>query len=485
MMLQTDGYKLDHRRQFVPGSTRGLTNLTARKGRLDGFDGIVYVGGQYLFDRFFNDEMHATFFNRPVDEVCDVYQAFLNDYVPGNTIGTDHVRALHDLDYLPLRFRSLPEGSYVPYGVPFFTVENTLPDFLWLTNYFATLISSVLWKPITSATMAREYRKVLQEAVDTAGVPAEFVPFQAHDFSFRGMSCPEDAALSGLGHLVYFTGSDCLPAVRLAQDYYHATGFIAGTVPATEHAVMCSGTKEDERETYRRLLEDVYPSGFCSIVSDTWNLWDVLLKIIPSLHDLIMNRDGTFVVRPDSGDPVKILCGDPDADPNEPEFKGVVELLWDEFGGSVNDKGFKVLDSHVGAIYGDSITLERAKAIRDNLMAKGFCPTVVLGVGSFTYQYVTRDTHGMAMKMTWVLVDGEDRRIWKDPITDYVNGVSTKKSAKGRVVVQQFGEDFILHDNLTLEEEEALEPINALRVVWEDGVAYGRTTLDEIRQRAL
>lgn len=476
-MLHLDGYKTSHRQQYPSGTEFVYSNFTARKGREAWGQGVVNFGLQYFLEKYFNDLAWDTFFSLSADEVCAEYSEFMDDYLPGNSIGTDHIRALHELQYLPLRVRALPEGAYVPYGVPLLTIENTHPDFFWLTNYFETLLSSVLWKPITSATLAREYRKILNEGAARAGVPTDFVPFQAHDFSFRGMSGPEDAALSGAGHLTSFTGTDTIPAILLLKKYYDAEGLIGGSVPATEHAVMMVGG--DEYETFHRLITDVHPTGLVSIVSDTWDLWAILTKILPALHDEVVGRDGTLVVRPDSGDPVKILVGDPEAE--GPARKGVVELLWDEFGGTTNDLGYRVLDSHVGAIYGDSITLDRARRIRDGLIHKGFCPSVVLGVGSYSYQYTTRDTHGMAMKATWALVDGEERLLFKDPITDD----GTKKSAKGRLVVQEFAGDYILHDNLTLEMEAEMEPINALRVVWENGEFVTRTDLAEVRQRVL
>lgn len=482
-MLLTDGYKLDHRRQYPRGTRFVYSNLTARKGRNPQDAGVVAFGFQYFLLKFFGQLAKITFFDLDEDDACRQYQEFLDDYMPGNTIGTDHIRALHRLGYFPLEIRALPEGSFVPYGVPMLTIENTHPDFFWLTNYFETLISSVLWKPITSATTARSYRKILNEAVGAAGVPAEFVPFQAHDFSFRGMSGPDDAARSGAGHLLSFTGTDCLPAVNLLRRYYDARGFVGGTVPATEHSVMCAGG--DEYKTFKRLLTEVYPDGLVSIVSDTWDLWYVLTHVVPSLHEEIMLRPGTLVIRPDSGDPVKIICGDPDAPEGTPARKGVVELLWDEFGGVTNDKGYRFLDSHVGAIYGDSITPERATAIRDGLMAKGFVPMVVLGVGSFTYQYVTRDSHGMAVKSTHTQRDGEEFLIWKDPVTDRdANGNSTKTSAKGRVVVREdplYGYQLI--DNLHLTEWLELQPIDCLKPIWRNGVLLERTNLEEIRAR--
>lgn len=217
----------------------------------------------------------------------------------------------------------------------------------------------------------------------------------------------------------------------------------------TEHSVMCAGGADDELGTYRRLLEQ-YPEGVISIVSDTWDYWNVLTNILPTLKSEIMSRDGIVVVRPDSGDPVKIVCGDPSAPAGSPAHKGSFTLLWETFGGSVNHKGFKVLDSHIGLIYGDSITPERAIAICDGLIEKEFCPSMVLGVGSFTYQYITRDTFGNAIKATSVTINGKTFDIYKDPVT--AHGGLVKKSAVGIPAVYEDGQGFFMDDGATIDD---------------------------------
>jgi nicotinamide phosphoribosyltransferase len=359
------------------------------------------------------------------------------------------------------------------------TVENTHPDFAWLVNYFETLMSSVLWMPCTSATTAFAYRKVLEDYAEQTGSPKEFVDWQGHDFSFRGMAGPEAAAMSGAGHLLAFTGTDTIPAIDLLEEYYDGFDtFVGGSVAATEHSVMCAGGDESEQETFQRLI-DLYPSGILSVVSDTWDLWKVLTVIVPNLKDQILARDGKLVIRPDSGDPVKIICGDPDAVPGTPAFKGVIELLWDVFGGTETDKGYKILDSHVGAIYGDSITLERLDQILFGLMQKGFASAnMVFGVGSFTYQYTTRDTYGFAMKSTWVQIDGVGREIFKNPVTD--DGL--KKSAKGRIAVIDTRTS--LNDAphyVAVDQQDSENPDDQLQTVWEDGKFIKHYSLDEVR----
>jgi len=325
------------------------------------------------------------------------------------------------------------------------TIHNTLPEFFWITNYLETVMSSMLWKPITSATTARQYRMMLDHYAKETG-DERFVDFQAHDFSFRGMSGIEDASISGAAHLLFFRGTDSVPSIDLLEDYYNADcekQLIGCSVPATEHSVMSLGTQFNEIHTFRRLITEIYPSGVVSIVSDTWNLWKVLEVYAPALSHEIESRDGKVVFRPDSGEPCEIILKS-------------LEILWRNFGGSVNSKGYKELNPKIGLIYGDSITLDRCEKILSEMKSIGFASTnVVFGVGSFTYQYCTRDTFGFAMKATYGVVNGEGRTIFKDPITD--SGV--KKSAKGLLRVDKVGNDYVLTDECISFSEGAMKTV--------------------------
>ena len=478
-MLRTDGYKVDHRRQYPEGTQRVFANLTARKGRDPEDKGVVFFGLRAAIQHNLIDYANATFFDRDVDEVCIEYWEAMQEYLGPNGIGTDHVRALHDLGHLPLEIRAVPEGTFVPYGVPVLTIENTVDEFYWVTNYIETLLSAALWQSITSATTAYRYRKLLDGWADATGTPRDFVDWQGHDFSFRGMSSPESAQLSGAGHLTSFTGTDTIPAISFLKHYYDAVGLIGGSVAATEHSVMCAGGKEDELETFSRLL-DLYPIGILSVVSDTWDLWKVLTDYVPALEEKILARDGKLVIRPDSGDPVKIICGDPDAECGSPESKGVVELLYNTFGGTENAQGFIELDSHVGCIYGDSITLERANQICQRLAEKGFASgNVVFGIGSYTYQFVTRDTHGFAIKATWAKVNDQEHLLFKDPVTDD----GTKKSARGRTIVTNSDGKLRLVDGMDHEAWLGMLHHDTLRTVFVDGHLIVKETLAEIRDR--
>ncbi len=481
LMLMCDGYKLDHRR-MLPDKTTGLFgNLTARSSRIEGVDSVVFFGLQYFLKRYFQEIAQETFFGRPIDDVTTEYQNFLDSYLGANDIGTAHIAAVHELGYFPLDFWAVPEGTPVPLRMPFFVVQNTHPEFAWLTLYFETLLSSTMWQAITSATTAWQYRQTLDHYTAEQGTDPLFVDWQAHDFSFRGLAGVEAAALSGAAHLISFTGTDSIPAIQLIEKYYGCSGLIGGSVPASEHSVMSAGGNLTEQETYEHII-DLYPGGIVSIVSDTYDLWKVLMEIMPAIKDKIMARDGKVVIRPDSGDPVKIMCGDPDAPEGTPEHKGAVELLWEVFGGTTNARGYRTLDPHIGLIYGDSITLDRINRIAEGWAKKGFAiANGVFGIGSYTYQFVTRDVYGMAMKATSATIDGVEHMLWKDPVTDTDK---TKKSAKGRVSLNydERGQ-FVMTDGLSNDEWLALvtHETSAYQQVWIDGRFINDTNFDSVR----
>lgn len=477
-LLLTDGYKVDHRRQYPNNTGLVYSNWTPRKSRIDGIEHVTFFGLQYFIKRYMMDDFNKNFFEQPKEKVVAAYAKRIDNYLGANSVGTDHIAALHDLGYIPMVIKALPEGVSVPIKVPMFTMYNTLPEFFWLTNYFETLVSTTVWMPCNSATLSSQYRKILDRYADETSSTPEFVDWQGHDFSMRGMAALEAALVSGAGHLLSFTGTDTIPAIDFLESYYNADAskeLIGGTVAATEHSVMSMGTDAAEQETFKRLITEVYPKGIVSVVSDTWDLWKVLVEYLPTLKQEILERDGKLVIRPDSGDPVKIICGDPEAT-DENVRKGVVQLLWDTFGGLTNEKGYKELDSHVGAIYGDSITLERAKQICENLKQNGFASTnVVLGIGSFTYQYNTRDTFGFAMKATYGEVDGKGREIYKDPITDD----GTKKSARGLIKIIKEDNDYKMIDKVSWDEEREGE----LKEVFKDGKLLIDHKLSDIRYR--
>lgn len=565
-LTQADFYKTGHRIQYPANTEQVYSNLTPRSSHhapvLKDYDGkIVWFGLQGFIRSFLIECWNENFFAKPKANVVYEYKRRLDNALGKDAVAVDHIEALHDLGYLPIAIKALPEGSRVNLRVPCLTIKNTIPEFFWLTNYLETVMSNELWKPATVATIAYEYRRLLEAYAEKTGAPRHFIDWQGHDFSCRGMSGMYDSQAAGAGHLLSFHGTDTISAIDYLEDWYHADSdkeMIGGSVPATEHSVMSMGGIDDEIGTFRRLISEVYPGGIVSIVSDTWDFFKVITEYAAELKPEILARtpdafgNAKVVFRPDSGDPADILCGtarvlkpsstyslDEAAEcvgdilwgevaaetahgecgaaeatglfehndqlykvtveiewnrydkqyyyvdgwrvtscvPHTltPEEKGAVQCLWETFGGTTTDKGYKVLDSHVGLIYGDSITLERAQDILARLEAKGFASNnVVFGIGSFTYQYLTRDTFGWAVKATAGIVDGEYRELSKNPKTD--NGV--KKSAAGYLRVEKEGDDFVLYDRQTAEQAEG----GALELVFVNGVLCKHSSLREIRR---
>ncbi|WP_335915108.1 nicotinate phosphoribosyltransferase [Shewanella algae] len=514
--MQKDVYKEFHGRAYHPQVTEVYANFTSRSGRnaniMDN-DKVAFVGLQYFIKSYLMEEWDS-FFRQPKAQAVAAHKRILSAML-GYSVDVSYLEKLHDLGYLPLRIKALEEGTLVPYLVPPLTIVNTHPDFPWLTNMIETVLSCENWPIQTSATTAVAYLRTFKEFADKTGLPAEMVAFQGHDFSFRGMFGKQAAAMSGFGHLASgFVGTDTIPAVLFAEKYYGADvdkELVGASVDATEHSVTCSWILEGEIAFFRYLMQTQSPKGILSVVSDTWDFWTLVTQYLPELKQEILERDGTLVIRPDSGDPVTILsgyklapeslireCGLDEALQKAAdngyeaiswhgefiglqrqtlmacEVKGLIECLWDIFGGTLTDKGYKLLDNHVGAIYGDAITLERQRQILQRLMDKGFASKVVLGIGSYSYQYVTRDTHGSAVKATHVIKDGEPLAIFKAPKTD-----SQKRSAKGLLqVVMQDGE-LVLKDDVSVTEEAQ----GLLQTVYEDGKLLRETNLAEIRQR--
>jgi len=496
---------------LAPGTTKlyGTWIPRSTKHAPKGVSKIVSFG-QQLAVRWLHDEFTENFFALSKDAATK-FGKDMSMYL-GMEFDASHFEALHDLGYLPIRVKSLPEGIETNPNVPHMTFINTVDGFAWLTLYLETIISSLAWKPSTSATLALQYRRNLKAWVQKTDPANEWlIDFLAHDFSARGLS-PWDMLASGLGHATSFRGSDSIILIPAARYFYNEPEdeVCINSVNASEHSV--STTKiftVGEQQMIADWLTE-FDKGILSIVSDTFDLWKLITEFLPANKEQIMSRDGKLVIRPDSGDPVDIICGkelvfshnNPDGNgvtmkqnPNENERLGVVELLWNIFGGTINEQGYKVLDPHIGAIYGDSINLERQIQIYERLEAKGFaCTNIVLGVGSFTYQFNTRDTFGFAAKGAWFEVEEHFRTvkdengnythsetilkgydIYKDPITDD----GTKKSLKGLIQVVLENGEYQVNTQCT----PAQEAEGVLQTIYEDGLFHNETSLTEIREK--
>ena len=542
-MNLADFYKTGHPGMYPEETSTLVANFTPRSTKYAPVrnsplfdDKVVWFGVTGFIKEFLINTFNREFFQAPKAEAVRKYKRRMDTALGLNRVSMTQLEKLYDLGYLPLEIRSLPEGSRVNVKVPPVVFINTNDAFPWVSTYFETLFSCENWKPSTVATIAFEFRKLLTYFARLTGSPEEFVQWQGHDFSMRGMSGVHDAARCGAGHLLSFYGTDTIPAIDYLEDYYGANAdieLVGGSVPATEHSVMTlrillvtqrlqrdpanAGKSEKElralaeQEVIRELITDLFPSGIVSIVADSFDFWNVITVIAPTLKDVILGRtpdelgNAKVVFRPDSGDPVKILTGYkwiPVKDVNdqqamlaaesagyeavfdeasgkyyefesydtgwttdfklkelrECEIKGAVECLWDTFGGVVTDKGYKLLNPRVGLIYGDSITLERAIAILTRMAAKGFASgNVVFGIGSFTYQVISRDSFGYALKAIYAEVGDDVVEIYKDPATDD----GTKKSAKGLLRVEKEGDNFVLYEQQSREEfyRGALVPI--------------------------
>jgi nicotinamide phosphoribosyltransferase len=478
-----DAYKIGHIHQFVPGMELAFGNMTPRKSyRQIAPDGVVWFGLQYFLKEYLIKQWNENFFNKPKEEVVQKFTRTINNYLGPNDVGNQHIADLHDLGYIPLSFWSLPEGVTVPYKVAplvYFTTDNR---FGWLQAYIETIMSTTVWPLATAATTAKQIRELLEKfAMETVG-NTDFVKFQGHNFSYRGCVGHEAAVMIDAGFLTSFVGSDTVPGVDFMEEYYNANSdkeLISCSVNASEHAVMASYGPENELEAFRRLIEDVYPRGIVSIVSDTRDYWNVIANFTVLLKDKILAREGKTVFRPDSGDNVKIIVGDPDAPEGSIENKGTVQVLWEIFGGAVNDKGFKELNPKVGTILGDGVNWDVLNKINEGLRDKGFASTnIVYGIGSYYLVYgVSRDTDGWAVKSTYCQVNGEGREIFKDPKTDMGN---LKKSAKGLIAVYKDDNGkFYQKDQITWEEVKNCE----FQEVFTDGCLIQDQTLAEIRER--
>jgi len=472
-----DGYKVGHIHQYPENTEVILSNLTARSTRRPNTDKVVFAGLQYFIKEYLIKQWNENFFSKPIEEVAHKFNRRINNYIVPNNVGDQHIRDLHAVGYLPIIILALPEGTEYPIKVPSLLIWDTDGRFGWFTNYLETILSTSIWGPCTSATTAHQYKKLLIKYANETVGDTSFVQWQGHDFSFRGMFGLEAACMSGAAHLFSFTGTDTVPAIDFLEQYYNADcekELVGGSVAATEHSVMCAGGSDNEIGTFRRLIHEVYPTGIVSIVSDTWDYWNTITNIARELKDEIMNRDGKVVFRPDTGDPVKVVVGDEDAEKDSPEYKGSIECLWEIFGGQVNAKGYKELDAHVGLIYGDSITLERCEQICEGLKKKGFASTnIVFGIGSYTYQYVTRDTDGYAVKATYAKIAGKEIEIFKSP-----KGAEFKKSAKGLTAVfKDANGEFYLKDQATWDEVLNCEFVK----VFENGELLKDYTLQEVR----
>ena len=480
--LLTDFYKQDHQRQYDPSITKVVSYYVPRKTSIPEFDKVVVFGIQAFIEEYLIEYMNENFFNRPLEEVIAEYEFVISSTMGADRVNSDKIKNLHELGYLPIEIWALPEGYKVGMNIPCIEISNTNPEFAWCTNFIETLMLSELWYPMCVATAVTKYRSIVNDfyskTSDISGRSA------ISEFGFRSLVGLHGAIKASCGFLLSFNKTATIPGIMYASKYYHTPmSVVGGGMASTEHSVMCSSAAidGDEKVMIRRLLTEIYPNGSFSMVSDSYDYWNVVDEILPSLKEEILSRNGTLYVRGDSGDPVEIVTE-------------TVFSLWETFGGTVNSKGYKVLDPHVRALYGDGITQLRAKQIYQILYDKGFsAENVALGAGGFSMlsymdefgnvDMFSRDTFNVAIKCSYVeqTIDGKTKSImvYKDPKTD--SGM--KKSHRGccAVFYNHVTGEFDCDEGMTLKEAHN-EPFNLLRPIFSDGKMREQTTLTEIRR---
>lgn len=503
-----DLYKTDHISQYVPKTEYVWSNMTPRSSRLarfieEDFDGkMPWFGLQYAL-HVMNDQWDETFFKVHKGVALKRYSRLL-----GNAVGKDNISTqvealgkLHDFGHLPLTIKALPEGVMVNMQVPTFTITNTHPEFFWLVNYMETFLSCTIWPFCNAAAVTRQYVKTSKKFAKVTGADDFWVSIANHCFAGRGHRGMEDAMISGMGHALYSIGTDTFWAIDGLEQYYNANTdqeMIGISVAALEHATATqriayyreehdlNGYMEAECASIYDLLTEVYPTGILSYVADSEDYFGNLEVNLPKLKEAILSRKPDanglvkFVLRPDSSPktPLEIICGDPEAEVGSAEWKGTLVMLDEIFGHEMNDKGFKVINPMVGVIYGEAIDIDMQKRIYQKMVDMGYCVSnLLLGVGSWGFlDRASRDSYSICVKGTHSVVDGKHISMHKNPKT----AQNSKKSAKGLLRVEKEGEDYVLHDQQTVEQSNGGE----LKTVYLNGIVFEQS-FSTIKQTAL
>ncbi len=479
-LLLCDFYKTVHSEQYPKGITKLVSYFTPRMTRIKEEDKLIMFGLQSFIKQYLIEYFDDNFFKKSKDEVLNEFNRILKYTLGEGTYKDEKISDLHTLGYLPLEIKAVKEGTRVPIKVPMIEISNTHDDFAWLVNSIETLMSCSLWHPMISANVGYRYRKLVNKYYEIS-VDDDVKRARAlGDFSMRGQESLESAVRSSAGFCLSFLNTATVPAIPFLETYYNCDCTkeeVAFGAISTEHSVMCSNMSVDgnEIDMVKRLLTDIYPNNSFSMVSDSYDYWSLVDDILPKCKKEILEHNGTLFIRGDSGDPVEVVTE-------------TVFHLWDIFGGHVNEKGYKVLDNHVKAIYGDSITLQRAEKIFKTLIEKGFaCNNVSLGVGSYSMQCsedndglnpYTRDTFGIAVKATYGEIGDRPLMIFKDPKTDTGN---FKKSQKGLCRVFTNEENKVIYEDGFDKATFPHEKENLLKTVFVNGKMVKEYTLKEVR----
>ena len=478
-LLLSDTYKQCHDRMYPADLQQLVSYWTPRKAMSEDYTNMVFAGIQPFLIAL-NKEFEDNFFSKSINEVLIEYERYMCVQLTPEAFDIDKIVKLHELSYLPLEIRALPEGTVVNMGVPCIEMTNTVDGFAWLVQWLECLLQTELWAPCGYATIGHEYRKIANYYYDKT-VCGMSPAMAMADFGMRGMSCLEDGIRTSAAWLMSFDKTSTIPALAYLDKYYDAdvaANKIGIGAVSTEHSVMGANfaLDGDEITFVKRMLTELYPNTSFSMVSDTYDYWNMIDNILPACKEEIMAHNGKLLVRPDSGDMVDIAIR-------------TINKLWDTFGGTVNEKGYKVLDPHIGIIYGDGCAIAKVTEIYNILDSQGFAANnIVFGVGAFCFHgffeksgkfiALTRDTWGIAMKATYGRTSDEIFPIYKDPKTDTTH---LKKSHKGccQVVEREDG-FFDVFDGFM---DPVIEEQTALKTMYRDGELLNFSTFAEIRER--
>lgn len=479
-MLLIDFYKAVHAEMLPADMTKSVSYFTPRMSRVKRWDKVVMFGLQGFIKKYLMDYFNEYFFDLDRDVVIEQYKRIMDASLGKDAYKIQKIADLHDLGYLPIEIRALPEGTKVPMHVPMFLITNTHDHFAWLPQALESFLSAESWHPMIAATVGVTYRDIVNryynETCDN-NVPRNKA---LGSFDFRGEECTESAIKAAAGWCLSFLNTATVPVIPYLEEYYSCDCTkepVAFGSPSTEHSVMCSNfaVDGDEITLLRRLLTEIYPNTSFSAVLDSYDYWNVIDNILPELKPEIMAHNGCMLMRGDSGDCVEVVT--------KTVFK-----LWDEFGGTVNSKGYKVLDPHVKAIYGDSITVQRCEQIYRILKENGFAASnVALGVGSFSFQCIeedgilkpfTRDTFSSCIKATYCEINHKPYPIFKNP-----KDGGFKKSQKGCCVVYKDENDTLKYKDEFTWKDACADENQLLVPVFRDGKLLIDQSLSEIRNR--